>query len=360
MFSRVSILALAGAAAVAGQTPNINVDFPNDTPLVMLSMNQDGSRISPRGAAFLAEVHASLVLRNASSKRIRGVMLTVLAQEGAAGGRASVSVPSLDVAPGDVFTVKMEPTLISQLRPGDRTPSVSVQLDGVLFDDLSFYGQDKLHSQRTLTVWEEQARRDRKYLKTVLETAGVDGLKKEMLRQADMPQAGVQVRGRASNLVGSWNPMQFAMLHLPDAPVDLTGGGARISGSEAGAPHFEVRNVSKRPVRYMEIGWIVKDQDGREFLAASLPSDLNLAPGQASQVTQDTALRFPGGVAIQGIKAFVSTIGFGDGSYWIPSRKALDGPELRDVVGPSPEQQRLSQIYLKKGLSALVEELKKF
>jgi len=359
MFSKAGFAVLAGAALAAGQTPNINVDFPNDTPVVMLSMNQDGSRVSPRGAAFLAEVHASLVLRNASAKRIRGVMLTVLTQEGAAGGRASVSVPSLDVAPGDAFTIKMEPTLISQLRPGDRAPSVSVQLDGVLFEDLSFFGPDKLHSQRTLTVWEEQARRDRKFLKGVLETAGVEGLNKEMLRQADMPQAGVQVRGRVSN-VSSWNDMQFAMLHLPDAPVDLTGGSARISGNEAGAPHFEVRNTSRRAVRYMEIGWIVKDQDGREFLAASLPSDLNLAPGQSSQVMQDTALRFPGGVPIQGIKAFVSSIGFGDGSYWIPSRKSLDGPELRDVVGPSPEQQRLAQIYHKKGLNALIEELKKF
>src|SRR5690348_5279586 len=310
MFSKAGIVVLAGAAAF-GQTPNINVDFPNDTPLVMLSMNQDGSQISPRGANFLAEVHAALVLRNASPKRIRGVMLTVLAQEGAAGGRASVSVPSLDVAPGDVFTVKMEPRLISQLRPGDRTPSISVQLDGVLFEDLSFFGPDKLHSQRTLTVWEEQARRDRKYLRNILETAGADGLKKEILRQADMPQAGVQVRGRVSN-VASWSDMQFAMLHLPDSPVDLTGGSARISGNEAGAPHFEVRNVSRRPVRYMEIGWIVKDQDGREFLAASLPSDLSLAPGQASQVVQDTALRFPGAPGIQSIKAFVSTIGFND------------------------------------------------
>jgi hypothetical protein len=30
------------------------------------------------------------------------------------------------------------------------------------------------------------------------------------------------------------------------------------------------------------------------------------------------------------------------------------------VIAPSPEEQRLSQIYNKKGLQALIEELKKF
>jgi hypothetical protein len=30
------------------------------------------------------------------------------------------------------------------------------------------------------------------------------------------------------------------------------------------------------------------------------------------------------------------------------------------VVGPSPEEQRLVQLYRKKGLTVLIEELKKF
>jgi hypothetical protein len=30
------------------------------------------------------------------------------------------------------------------------------------------------------------------------------------------------------------------------------------------------------------------------------------------------------------------------------------------VVAPSPEEQRLSQIYSKRGLAALIDELKKF
>jgi hypothetical protein len=154
--------------------------------------------------------------------------------------------------------------------------------------------------------------------------------------------------------------MQFAFLRLPDTPVELSGGLARVSSNEAGAPHFAVRNISKRPVRHVEIGWILKDQDGREFLAASLPADLSLAPGQSSQVYEDAGLRFNGHGAIQSMRGFISSAEFTDGSYWIPSRKELDDPQLRRVVAPSPEEQRLSQIYNKKGLNALIAELNKF
>ena len=35
-------------------------------------------------------------------------------------------------------------------------------------------------------------------------------------------------------------------------------------------------------------------------------------------------------------------------------------PRLARVVAPSPEEERLTQIYRKKGLAALVAELKKF
>jgi hypothetical protein len=38
----------------------------------------------------------------------------------------------------------------------------------------------------------------------------------------------------------------------------------------------------------------------------------------------------------------------------------LSDPTLRRVAPPSPEEQRLVQIYRKKGLDAVIEELKKF
>jgi hypothetical protein len=361
-----SKLSFAGAAltlalSARAQTPSLKIDLPKDSPVAVLSIDSAGSHAMPRGGAYYIDLHASLSLRNSSQKHIRGVVLAVQSQEVTlAGTKATVSRPSLNVAPGDAFSVPIEQTLTRSLRAGDDAPSVEIQLDGVLFDDLSFYGPDKLRkSQRTLTVWELEARQDRKYFKTLLDTAGAEGLGTEIRRQVDLPQARVQVRGRATN-ADPEREMQFALLHPPDAPVDLTGGTARISGNEASAPRFDVHSVSKRAVRYMEIGWIVKDQDGHEFLAASLPADLNLSPGQSSQVVQDSALRFPERTSIQSMRAFVSTVEFDNGSYWILSRKALEDPQLRNVVAPSPEEQRLSQIYLKKGLNALIEELKKF
>ncbi len=354
--SAVLILALSARA----QTPSLKIDLPKDSPIAVLSMDSAGSHAMPRGGLYFIDLHASLSLRNSSPKHIRGVVLVVQAQEVTlAGTKATVSRTSLNVAPGDAFSVPIEQTLTRSLRAGDGTPVVEVQLDGVLFEDLGFYGPDRLHSsQRNLTVWELEARQDRKYFKTLYDTGGPEALGTEIRRQVDLPQARVQVRGKATN-ADPEREMQFALLHPPDAPVDLTGGTARISGNEASAPRFDVHSVSKRPVRYMEIGWIVKDQEGHEFLAASLPADLNLAPGQSSQVVQDSALRFPG-ASIQSMKAFVSTVEFDNGSYWILSRKALEDPQLRNVVAPSPEEQRLSQIYVKKGLNALIDELKKF
>src|SRR5262249_1523069 len=210
------------------------------------------------------------------------------------------------------------------LRPLQGQPAVEVRLDGVLFDDLSFYGPDKLHSQRTLTVWELEARRDRKYFKTLLETAGREGLQKEMLasiaRQGDRMQPGVQmVRGRATNADPD-REVQFAFLDMPEAPVQPLEGTARITANEARAPRFEVRNRSSKLVRYLEIGWIVKDQQGREFVAASMPADVSLSPNQSGPVVQDAALRFPERLTIQGMTGFVSNVEFTDGSYWIPTR----------------------------------------
>ena len=59
----------------------------------------------------------------------------------------------------------------------------------------------------------------------------------------------------------------------PDAPVEPLDGLARISGNEARAPRVDVRNRSNQAVRYLEIGWIVRDQQGREFMAASMPAE---------------------------------------------------------------------------------------
>jgi hypothetical protein len=363
MFNRLWPGALVITLCASGQTLSRKIDFPKDSPVAVVGADWGDSNTTARGGAYYVDVHAGLTLRNISQRRVRGVTLAVHAQEVTPGGKGAVSQPSLDVAPGDTFSLRIDMPLLRPLGAGGG-PGVEVKLDGVLFDDLSFFGDDKLHSKRSLTIWELEARRDRKHFKNLLETQGPKGLQDAILmslaRQADRTQPGVQmVRGRATNTDPD-REVQVAFLEMPDSPVMPLDGTARISGNEARAPRFEVRNRSQRPVRYLEIGWVVKDQQGREFLAASMPAEVSLNPNQSGQVVQEAALRFRDRLEIQGMAGYVSNVEFADGSYWIPSRGALENPRLREVVAPSPEEQRLTQIYRKKGLSALVEELKKF
>ena len=59
----------------------------------------NNSTATARGGMYVVDVHASLSLRNATQRRIRGIAFAVYAPE--VGGKGSISVPSLDVAPGE-------------------------------------------------------------------------------------------------------------------------------------------------------------------------------------------------------------------------------------------------------------------
>ena len=345
------------------QTLAHRIDVPHDSPVTLAGDEWGGSAATIRGGAYAIDVRVALSLRNSSQRRIRGITLTVLAQEATPGGKGSISVPSLDVAPGETFSVRGDLHLLRPIGAGS-SPLVEVSLDGILFDDLTFYGPDRLLSRRSMMVWELEARRDRQYFRALLDQSGREGLQKAMLasltRDADRPQFGVQmVRGRATNTDGE-RELQFAFLHFADAPVEPMDGVARIVGNEARAPRLVVRNRSARVVRHLEMGWIVRDQQGREFMAAALPYDMRLPPQTSSQILQDASLRFDPRTSVQAMTGFVASVEFMDGSIWIPSRLELDDPVLRRVVAASPEEQRLVQIYRKRGLGAVIDELKKF
>ncbi len=364
MRSKLAILVLCAAWAARPQAPDarssIKINLPPDSPVTLVSADWGESRTTARGGAMVIDLHSALALKNTAARRVRGITLLVLAQEVTPGGKASVAAPSLDVAPGEVFPVRIDLRLLRPLAQG-AGPLVEVRLDGVLFDDLNFFGPDRLNSRRTMTAWELEARRDRRHFKSVLEANGAEGLRREALaslaRQAERPRLDVQVAraGRATN-VEPEREVRFAFLRLPEAPIELLEGVARVAGNEARAPRLEVTNRSGRPVRYVEIGWVVKDRQGREFVAGSVPADLNLAPGQRGRVSQETALRLSERtgqpVAIESMSGFVSQVQFADGTLWIPGRAS--------VLAPSPEEQRLTEIYRKKGIGALVDELKKF
>src|SRR5215831_9839979 len=376
---RLAVLSLAGAFVLPAQDGSLNpqgvkINVPSDSPVALLSTTMGESRTMARGAALAIDLHMSLTLRNATASRIRGVAFRVVSQELAVGGKASVSVPSLNIGPGEAFPIRID---LQLMRPTQASggPLVQVDLDGVLFQDLSFYGLDKLNSRRAMTAWEMEAQRDREHFKRVLAQLGQQGLQQQMLaslaRQADRPQLDVRVvRRRAVSSAGvavsAEHTAQFAFLNFPDAPVEPLYGWAELSGNEAHAPRIRVRNRSTRPVRFVELGWLVTDEKGQQFQAASLPAsdpELFLPPGKEARVLQDSELRFSHNgepVSIRKMTGFVSQVEFADGRMWVPNRQNLENAALLNVLAPSAEEQRLSELYRKKGIQALVEELKKF
>ncbi len=366
-------LPLAAQETTLDPANSVKVDLPADSPLQLISKSMGDSRATTRGGAIVLDLHMGLTLRNAGFKHIRGVTLLVTAQEFAPGGKGSVARPSIDVAPGQTFTLPVDIRLV---RPVQQTPGplVHVQLDGVLFDDLSFFGPNKLNSQRALTFWEVEAQRDRAFFKQTLQARGesvlAEEMRKSLARQAERPQLDVSLT-RNGRQVGSAVPAsdhvaQFAFLNLPNAPVQPLEGWAAISGNEARSPQIEIVNNSAQAVRYVEIGWLVRDKQGHEYPAGSVPASdatMLLPSGRRTKLLQDTALRFSHTgrpIEIEGMTGYVSKVEFADGRVWVPSRRDLDSSPLLRVTAPSPEEQRLTDIYSKKGLAALVSELGRY
>lgn len=358
----------AAAQITIDPRTSVKVDFPGDSPLALVSADWGETRATARGGALVLDLHTSLSLRNSGARRIRSVTLLVLAQEVTPGGKASVAVPSMNVASGETFPVRVDLRLLRPLTAGSG-PLVEVKLDGILFDDFSFYGPNRLNSRRTMTAWELEAQRDRKYFKSLLEARGAEGLRKDVLaslaRQAERPRLDVQmVRGGRATAMEAGQELKLAFLQLGDAPVEPVSGEALVVGNEMRAPKLNIRNLSKREVDYIEIGWILEDLSGRQFLAGAMPAELKLAPGADARVQQETSLRFNNRsgppLQIRGIKGYVSQVEFSGGGTWIPSRGALESARLLGTVAPSAEEQRLTELYRKRGLNVLVEELKKF
>ncbi len=67
-------------------------------------------------------------------------------------------------------------------------------------------------------------------------------------------------------------PEQFAFLQFPDGPIQLLRGSAMIAGSDARTPSIEVANLTDKPVKYVELGWVLTDPEGRSYMAGALPS----------------------------------------------------------------------------------------
>src|SRR5579871_3425178 len=104
----IAWIAATIAWTLSGQSLQRRVDLPADSPVTLVTVDWGGTDATVRGGAFFVDVHASLSLRNSSQKRLRAITLAVLSQEVTPGGKGSVSIPSLDVAPGETFPVNVD------------------------------------------------------------------------------------------------------------------------------------------------------------------------------------------------------------------------------------------------------------
>jgi hypothetical protein len=372
---RLGVLGVLTAAAVMAQDAplpkgSVNVKVPNDSPVLVVSSSTDESRTALQGSALMLDLHMSLSLRNVGTNRIHGITLRVVSQEVTLGGKASVAMPSLNVGPGEIFPVRIDARLMrpTQMAAG---PLVEVSLDGVLFQDLTFYGPDRLNSRRTMMAMEMEAQRDREHFKKIL-AQGSQALQQAILSSmAEKPRLDVRVIPHGPSVTSAAlavpeTAQQFAFLQLPDSPIQPLSGWAMVGANEARAPRIEVKNNSGKAVKYVELGWLVSDQSGRQYMAASLPASdasLFLPAGKTASMGQDTQLTFSHDhkpVNIQKMTGFVSQVEFADGKVWVPNRESLSKMMLDKVIPPSAEEQRLSNIYLTQGLNGLIQELKKF
>jgi hypothetical protein len=376
-----SLLGLPGALAQpsvpAGGTVQdyLRMDLPANGPIRHLETDWGRSRIIQRGSAASAELHLTFRFQNTASQPIHGITLLLQTSGVAPGGRASVTLPGLRVQPGEQFPAKVDLRLLQPLTPGTQ-PSIRVQLDGVLFADLTFAGDNRLNSRRLLTALEMEIQQDRRHLREVLQSRGKEVLGEEMrqmlARQSDLPRVDLRWarQGRATAIPAS-DPVRFAFLNVPASPLQPIDASVRIAGHEAVEPRLRVRNRSAKEIVYAEVAWIVRDLQGREFYAGTVPAtgdQIRLAPGAEALVEQEGVMQFHERNPVAGagqllpirlgeMVGYVSQVQFADGSIWMPNRYASGMPAPIRQLRVSPEQQRLASIYLRQGLDALVTEL---
>jgi hypothetical protein len=353
--------ALLAAGLAAAQTGPFRVDLPAGGPVALVQADWGNSAATPRGGALLVELHANLQLRNVSPRRIRAVSLRVLAQEMAPGGRGAVTRPGLDVAPGESFTVRLDLRLMRPLAQQSGA-LVEVGLDGVLFEDLTFYGPNRMNVRRTMLAWELEARRDRQMLAALLESHGEEAVRTRLLEVLARSSAGammpVQVaRGAvpATN-VEPGRMVELAALRVPDSPVELLSGQAVLAGQEARTPRIELANHGRLPIRFVEIGWLVAGPGGRLMPAGTLPAEIHLPPGERSTVRQDSRVRFAR--PVEALTVYPALVEFENGEVWVPPASAWRQPLLREALPVSGEMLRLAELYRRRGLEAVIQQIR--
>ena len=356
----------------------VQVSIDDRVPLTIASKDTSETEFHLRGGLMVVDLRLRLSVENTAPRHVRAVTFGVVAGPVTAGGKASVSLPSLNVAPGDTFPVNLNLKLIRPM-PAPRGEFVKVSVDGVLLSDFTFFGPDQLDSRRKMTFWEKEADRDRRYFKTALDVGGPAQLQAEVRASLERQQNRPRLAARLA-AGGTWaseteqvkdgRSLKLALLDLPEAPLELLSGTATVDGASATTPVITVKNRSQRPIRYFELGWFVDDGAGVRYVAGWVPAPSParpLHPGRSTSTSLARRIVFASKsgntprdqFSINGMGGYVSQVQFGDGTFWIPSRDDIQHPSLR-ATPVSAEEQRLSDLYRRKGLEALIKELSKF
>src|SRR2546423_14988090 len=154
----ILLVSLVFCAVANAPTLTRKIDLPKDSPVSVVSSDWGDSNATVRGGAYFVDVHAGLTLRNSGQRRIRGITLAVLAQEVTPGGKGAGSQPSLDVAPGDTFSLRIDMPLLRPLGGGQAGPAAGGRPGGGLFHAPQFLWPAKRHPHSTLTVGEPVGR----------------------------------------------------------------------------------------------------------------------------------------------------------------------------------------------------------
>jgi hypothetical protein len=370
LIAALSVLALPAYSQSSASGSWLKVELPSDSPVLLVSFS-GSTPARVHGMSMAIDVHASLLLRNTGTKVISGLTLRVEAQDLTPSGKGSVTLPSLNIRPGEVFPVRADMELLRPFNaPRANGAMVQVSLDCALFSDLTAYGPDKLGSRRALIVYELQARRDRQYLASLLQQGRYTQVREELnfgLQDFSPQQFGLELLRDPSAALDHEHSMSIDAVSFPSSPVKALGGAAHVARNEVRAPQVEIRNGTHRLVRSIDMGWIIRDERGQDFVAGSTPAAVSLGPVAAENVSETSTLRFSRlngpPMLIEALMAFVNDVEFGDGTVWIPTRQDIDAatadPILRRTLSTSPERERLAEIYRKKGLNGVADELRR-
>lgn len=370
-----------GGPATLWQDPAqaVHVAIAPDIPLSLVSKDLSGTRVQIMGAVMVVDLKCRLEVRNDSTRFLRGVVMGVVSAEHSPGGKASVALPSLDIVPHGTTEWNVDLKLVRPFPP-NTDHAVNLDIDGALFTNLVFRGPNRFDSRRKLLVWEMEAERDRKHFKSLLASGGREQLATAMQasvqRQRQRPRLRAELVQQLRKLVAPQRPflrrerrIRVSRHHFPESPLEIVSGSALVEGSRVRSPEITVRNLSRKPVRWYELGWLVSDGDGVRYAAGLMPAPKGrsgLPPGAEASTQSDRSFVLnrdgaaAGRLSINRMSGYVRNVEFEDGIIWIPTRHDLEASSLDRATPVSVEEQRLTRLYGSQGVEAVVAELARF